>query len=941
MAREQLPLGQIQPAARPVSSFVQPGLIETPRPAQPQSLNLSNDRIGLVQTPGSPNVQGYNQGEQLARALAPFSQNLTQLLNYGVQLYASNEYQQGQNEALKAYSAANRQVMASADEYAAENRDLARQDPMAALLMDRANPFRTAGRQNQLSKLAAVEMPMIMRREFNQRRADLALMDPADPKVNAVKAAAIAQVSQKFGLSEFTPGFMDYVLPRMNSEWDKITQDQIDDHNKYLDETVPRIAAATIYGRVKKAMADGVPLAQIVANETSYLDQEARRFGIPGKGQEMKENAIKSAISMAMDPQTGVIDREARAVIGSILVGPPDSNGYRPTAQQMYGLEILEATDKYDQMNYRARKAQQEAVGQQYADAIAGATLGLPDGPEKGAVLEQIRSQYKGQLPLSEMLKIEQSTTSVTEDITSRSYADDAGSVFLQEADASYGSDWDPARFDQLYRLERQQVAPERRAQFDAQYAELRRRKEQQKQNMPDSLINGAIARQVKANIEANYPDAVTAAIRGARNIEELMATGDANAAASAARQNTAFRTAIYRAIDAKRAELDRDLTPAEQQQVIDSTLSGFQKNAPSTWKTLFPGTNGQASVVRFGTTAPGPEKPEAPKPPPGRRAQGAPTFGVAQLDTMPGREQRLQNWRGEAVLSASEAARLIPLALGGQSLPAPLTRAAKAAGTSPQQFLLQQADFYPNDIKLTPAQRSQLGRSGQQARATQSYSQQVAAAQRSSQSPLAAAGMWAINALTGTAPAYAGSMQNFSATGGRTMATASGNDFGGLAALTRSGEGGWNSVNYGTTRSAGTLNLTGTTVGQVERLQSQGKVFAVGAYQFTPGVLSLARKAAGLSPDAPMSPNNQSAMFWALVLKSDKRPALRDYLNGKSNDINAAHLDLAREWAAIQAPNGRGVYDGDSAGNYASIQAARVRQALIKARQAITGGRG
>jgi len=125
-------------------------------------------------------------------------------------------------------------------------------------------------------------------------------------------------------------------------------------------------------------------------------------------------------------------------------------------------------------------------------------------------------------------------------------------------------------------------------------------------------------------------------------------------------------------------------------------------------------------------------------------------------------------------VLSASETARLIPLALGGQSLPAPLTRAAKAAGTSPQQFLLQQADFYPNDIKLTPAQRSQLGKSGQQARATQSYSQQVAAAQRSSQSPLAAAGMWALNALTGTAPAYAGSRQNFSAAR-QTVATVSG----------------------------------------------------------------------------------------------------------------------------------------------------------------------
>lgn len=772
MAREQLPLGQIQPAARPVSSFVQPGLIEPTRPAQPQMLQLNSDRIGLVQTAAKPNVGGFDQGEQLARALAPFSQNLSRLMNYGVQLYASNEYRQGQNEALKAYSQANSQLMVSADEYASETRDLARKDPLAGLLMDRANPFRTAGRQNQLSQLAAQEMPMIMRQEFNRRRADLALLDPADPQINAVKAGAIAQVNQKFGLDQFTPGFMDYVLPRMNREWDKITQDQIDDHNSYLDETVPRIAAATIYGRVKQAMANGVPLSTIVANETSYLDGEARRFGIPGKGQEMKEKAIKNAISMAIDPKTGVIDKEARAVIGAILVGPPDSNGYRPTAQQMYALEILEATDKTDQMRFRAMKAEQEAVGQQYADAVAQATLGLPDGPEKAQALNALRQEFQN-LPLSEKLKIEQSTTNVTEEITGRGFRDDAAELFLQTAEAAYGKDWDPKLYDQLFEAELRNIDPSKHGEFRSRYMEMRRRKEAQKSSMPEGMISGSITRQIKANIEAAYPDPVTAAIRGARNIEEMMAVGDANAAASVAKQQAAFRQAIYTAIDAKRAQLDRDLTPAEAQQVIDGTLAGFEKNAPQTWKTLFPGANGQPSAVPFGTTQPAADQ-QAPKPPPGRRAQATPTFAVSQLDTMPNREQRLQNYRGEAVLSASEVARLIPMALNGQGMPAPLSRAAKAAGTSPQQFLLQQAEFYPNDIKLTPAQRATLGRNGQQARATQSYSQQVAASYRASGSPLAAAGRWVVDALTGTAPAYAGSMQGFSAAR-TTMARASG----------------------------------------------------------------------------------------------------------------------------------------------------------------------
>jgi hypothetical protein len=130
-------------------------------------------------------------------------------------------------------------------------------------------------------------------------------------------------------------------------------------------------------------------------------------------------------------------------------------------------------------------------------------------------------------------------------------------------------------------------------------------------------------------------------------------------------------------------------------------------------------------------------------------------------------------------------------------------------------------------------------------------------------------------------------------------------------------------------------------TIGHVEKLQRDNKVFAVGFAQWIPGNLAGARKAAGLSPDAPMSPNNQIAMFWAYLLKSNKRPQVRDYLTGASNNLNAAHHALAYEWAGVQDPNGRGKYDNDKARNYASIDYRRVREALIRARQAILGGRG
>lgn len=167
--------------------------------------------------------------------------------------------------------------------------------------------------------------------------------------------------------------------------------------------------------------------------------------------------------------------------------------------------------------------------------------------------------------------------------------------------------------------------------------------------------------------------------------------------------------------------------------------------------------------------------------------------------------------------------------------------------------------------------------------------------------------------------------------------------DYGGLAALVRSGEGSWNSANRGSVGN-GTKrhNLTNMTIGQIEGMQTlprshENYVFAVGAYQFTPGVLSRARQDAGLSPSDYFTPENQNRLFWGLVLRGSKRPALRDYLLGRSDDLQSAWVDLAREWAAVPLPSGRGYYDGDSAGNHANLDVNRVEVALKKARQEIT----
>ena len=159
------------------------------------------------------------------------------------------------------------------------------------------------------------------------------------------------------------------------------------------------------------------------------------------------------------------------------------------------------------------------------------------------------------------------------------------------------------------------------------------------------------------------------------------------------------------------------------------------------------------------------------------------------------------------------------------------------------------------------------------------------------------------------------------------------------LLDLIAAGEGDYNSVNRGRAGDTpgGWPGLERLTIGEVQNLQAIGTLFAVGRYQFITETLKIAVAAAELKTSYLFSPTNQDRLGLALLI-GGKRPELRDYLQGKNVSIEAAQLDLAKEWASIPMANGRGFYDGDSAGNRATAKVATVQAALKAARKALSG---
>lgn len=127
------------------------------------------------------------------------------------------------------------------------------------------------------------------------------------------------------------------------------------------------------------------------------------------------------------------------------------------------------------------------------------------------------------------------------------------------------------------------------------------------------------------------------------------------------------------------------------------------------------------------------------------------------------------------------------------------------------------------------------------------------------------------------------------------------------------------------------TLPIEKMTIRQIMDIQSKDQVFAVGKYQFIPTTLSLIVKNAQkwnlpISMESIFDPQTQDTLFLGTLYK---QPMLIGYLTGKHDDVRKALLGLAQEYASIPGPSGRGVYDGDKAGNKASGGEERVNRLI------------
>jgi hypothetical protein len=964
MAERNLPLGQITPVARPIGAFVQPAQIQPAAPARPIQLD-SPIGISTIAIGGTTNVTGFNQFEQLAQALAPFNKALTETVGQGYLAVRRGQIEEGyydqlKNQQARAMLSLQVQAETGAADAASQIGELEKKDPVAAQLLSETNPWKLIGRRRAVAQQAGPEIGRVLEDDLSANAGLLSTLRPDSPEIEKRRVQLTAQVLDRYGLTGDEPEVQFYVTPKLNQAWDQYRDKQRKFYDAAVEESTRNSTVAATAATVEEMLTKGVTI-----EGTTYQrgTPEWLRYGgwvlTNGLDQQLRllpPEARKRTIQFLREQVIGTFgsDPVAAALLQQVRGGDPSvPYDKRPTWGAMAPLETLELQVRGQEAVQKTHDLRQQTLERNLDEAWNKGPGSMdPNDPGYIQAVGQVRAlgaamEYAGidaylvrkAKERSEFMEVVRPPDPFAADdfiaqieqVPPGAWTDDPNSYrnALQQAkEIAAASDPTPKGQREAYQRMKAAIdkAREGAAEFDPGV------KDRVTSAVLQDLDSQAV-RQIKSEQKVNGKsgDALAQALAqrmagGASATQAISATYQNTKLTAAANRLTAlYERELSTAIRNWKAERPGQVLSPAARSVVMSQAEVAVRKSPEWAQTMKELTGRNPGEVGPRTVGNDPKD-----------ARGVPRAGAKSLP-----DSSVRNYQNRPVMDGKWLREELVRLQQNKPVSGELYNMANRAGTSTFRYLLEQLKFYPKLDPSGDAKRWLEQRVNQQRAARTVSSSQMPRVQGAAigstgggYNPFAPGG-WLTRLLT--PPAAAATLPpSYLQRRSRPMpSTGGGTGMNGLLALIRSGEGSWNSVNFGTVNNTGRGigTITNRSIGSLEAMQSSGQVFAVGAYQFTPGVLARARRESGLSPNAPFTPENQNRLAMALITGS-KRPALADYITGRSNNLNAAHWDIAREWAALQAPNGRGVYDGDKAGNRASVSASQVRAMLEQARR-------
>lgn len=803
----ELDKGQIAPSARPVEAFIQPSQINVAAPNQlAQMGNPSGMRT--VQTGGTFSIAGENSFQRLATELAAFNPAITQALQGGGLMYVQGQIAEGEKRAreqvLQAMAQNDRAQESDELKRAAMNRALAAKDPQAGGFMAMLNPYQQIGWERGKSKMAAQEAQMGLPAYIAQNgsKIDYTAPDQGFGALAQLQAQYTAQLAQKYGVNASSPGFQKYTLPEIEKAQERIQTKHLQDRKDYFDTvgvqqtsaqirqmylTTESSGVVEINGQIFSRAADPTRFRQMQQFKAqSIIDNLLLRQSMPGEAGKRSESVYQELAKISdyqlddnfnkfidsLPSQQVLKDENGKAVIN-----PATGRPFTLSWGEVYRGTAIDSEIKYEEAaatrkernQKRALEAGQAEGG--FEDGLYTAIQGIPPGPQQQAAADAFVDQWyreKGAalgISRSELAKRRSQLVKLDDTIYSEGSDPTAGSRFFVQLNESYGSSFNATQqrqrmFDAASRIK----DPEKKESFikEASSAIASREKEMQSFSGYSRARDEVLDQAVKSNL-ASYYD-MTSLSDDPR--------AKANVEASKTRQMSAFVPRANDLIAKEEARLKRRLTETEVRKIARAAVFGDADLGVKPYGSG-DGSSGKSGQNQKEYLFPGSKKTDEPSAPtPGRSRPAGKTYELSQLNTIQDRRV-LRQYKAAAVLTPEATLQAWRMVQRGDIPPA-LNRAYRDAGaSSAAEFVLGQLDVQRRLLsqkglsgaeldKFNPPAdvRSRVLKQSTRAAAGGNTVQSVASNLQSTPL-LAQLGGSVLNALTGAAPAAAGTLDS------------------------------------------------------------------------------------------------------------------------------------------------------------------------------------
>lgn len=719
---ERLPFGQVTPVARPLDSFIQPSAQQNvPKPAAPSEIQVSGGLRAISGGGGGSIASQADPGRNLravAEALTPFNRALTTTLTGGAVMLKAQQidagYIEAQNEYAKAQLILQQQSEVSATNAASQITQLEKVDPVAAILLKDANPWKQIGRRRAIAQIAGNDVNSALSAALSQDFGRLAGLPPGSGELMKVRVNVTDQVMQRYGLTEDMPEVAQYFTPQMTRAWDKFATKHEQAYNDQLEESTTATGIAAMGAGLQSLYENGIPFngAQVKPGDpmwpqlaglmlTQEMDKQLQMLGGSSRvkaAKEMREQLMGSF---------GQVPGMAEALTFVRGGDPSVPMEKRPTWGASNPLDMIELKNRGNEARIKNYELGQQGIEQKldelwYMQGGPGALL--PSDPGYPAALTKFRnsawnmgyrdmdayinnrmgssSAVLGEMNRPDPLASQDFLNSI-EDAPPSVFSSPAGLKALREqAAAAARAEPTPALQAERYREYNEAIDRKRRQAEEATPGVQRQ--------IDQALLQDLALPAVAALADKGKPG-------GSSLMQSLIQQGASPASAAASAfgqsnvvaftngvQNLYLRSAEDAINDWREANPGRALSEAAKNRIVSQAVADARKSKgyADLYSTLTGKQPGQVGEPAPGSVQGGE---------PGPRVKGVPKAKAPDL-----KDSTVKAYAARPVLDGQWLRSELKNVYENRPVSPELYQLAKRAGTSTDRYLLEQLRFYP-----------------------------------------------------------------------------------------------------------------------------------------------------------------------------------------------------------------------------------------------------